>query len=201
VTPFKELIMPPTTLQQIADAIVRQAHRQGFVVARDIRTELKLAGLPEADWKAVAALAKGALNYRQGRYYHLGTVSPALQKEEERQRVIQKVIRQLLKHHRAAAKENERRGQNRIDFIQQVKVTTEDGKEFALLSRDLSPTGIRLLGTKQLLGQKVRVDLPVGEDMAACRILARILWTCAVGDDLFENGGSFLEVLPEDAGK
>jgi hypothetical protein len=22
----------------------------------------------------------------------------------------------------------------------------------------------------------------------------RILWTCAVGDDLFENGGRFLEV-------
>ena len=193
--------MPPTTLQQIADAIVRQAHRHGYVVARDIRTELKLAGLPEADWKAVAALAKGSLNYRQGRYYHLGTVSPTLQKEEDRQRVIQKAIRQLLKHHRAAAKDNERRVQNRVDFIQQVKVTTEDGKEFALLSRDLSPTGIRILGTKRLLGQKVRVDLPLGEHVAPCRILTRILWTCAVGDDLFENGGSFLEVLAEDAGK
>ena len=31
--------MPPTTLEQIATNIVRQAHRNGFVVARDIRTE------------------------------------------------------------------------------------------------------------------------------------------------------------------
>src|SRR5947209_1624343 len=106
--------MPLTTLQQVADAIVRQAHRQGFVVARDIRTELKLAGLQETEWKAVVTLAKSALNYRQGRYYHLGTISPSLQKEEDRQRVIQKAIRQLLKHYRAAAKQNERRGQNRV---------------------------------------------------------------------------------------
>src|SRR5438445_6140215 len=191
--------MPPTTLQQVADAVVRQAQRQGFVLARDIRTELKLAALPEEEWKAVVALAKNALNYRQGRYYHLGTVSPRLQKEQEQQRVIQKAIRQLLKHHRAAAKQDERRGQDRVDFIQPVKVHTQDGKEFALLSRDLSTTGIRLLGTKRLLGQKVCVDLPLGEDTAPCRIMVRILWTCAVGDDLFENGGSFLEVVTEPA--
>ena len=51
----------------------------------------------------MAALAKNALNYRQGRYYHLGTVSPRLQKEQEQQRTIQKAIRLLLKHHKAAA--------------------------------------------------------------------------------------------------
>jgi hypothetical protein len=191
--------MPQTTLQQVADAIVRQAQRQGFVLARDIRTELKLAALPEDEWKSVVALAKNALNYRQGRYYHLGTVSPRLQKEQEQQRVIQKAIRQLLKHHRAAAKQDERRGQDRIDFIQPVKVHTQDGKEFALLSRDLSTTGIRLLGTKRLLGQKVRVDLPLGDDADPCCIMVRVLWTCAVGDDLFENGGSFLEVVTEPA--
>src|SRR5207253_6894777 len=99
--------MPPTTLEQVADAIVRQAQRQGFVVSRDIRTELKLAGLPEGEWKAVAALAKGSLNYRQGRYYHLGTISPRLQKEQEQQRAIQKAIRALIKRHRAAAKQKE----------------------------------------------------------------------------------------------
>ena len=44
------------SLQQVADAIIRQAHRQGFVVTRDIRTELKLAGLPEEQWKDVATL-------------------------------------------------------------------------------------------------------------------------------------------------
>jgi hypothetical protein len=166
-------------------------------VARDIRTELKLAGMPEGEWKAVATLAKSALNYRQGRYYHLGTISPRLQKEQEQQRTIQKAIKLLLKHHRAVDKQDERRGRNRVDFIQPVKVHTEDGKAFALLSRDLSPTGIRILGTKQLLGQKIRVDLPLGKDMPPCRLLVRVLWTCAVGDDLFENGGSFLEVVAE----
>lgn len=189
--------MPTATLESVAAAITRQAQRQGFVVARDIRTELKLAGLPEEQWKAVAALAKAELNYRQGRYYHLTTVSPRLQKAQQAQRTIQKAIRQVRKHHRAAAKQDERRGQDRVDFIEQVKVHTEDGKEYALLSRDLSSTGIRLLGTKQLLGQKLRVDLPQGSDAAPCRIWLRVLWTCAVGDDLFENGGSFLE-LAED---
>ena len=87
--------MPPSTLDDIAAAITRQAQRQGFVVARDIRTELKLAGLPEDQWKEVAALAKGELNYRQGRYYHLATVSPRLQKAQQQQRIIQKAIRQV----------------------------------------------------------------------------------------------------------
>jgi hypothetical protein len=186
--------MPPT-LQQVADTIVRQAHRQGYVVAGDIRTELKLAGLPEEQWKEVVALAKNSLNYRQGRYYHLNTVSPSLQKEQDQQRTIQKVIKQILKQHKTAAKQNERRGQNRIDFIQPVKVVAEDGKVLALLSRDLSPTGIRILGTKQLLGQKVRLEISAGADVPPCRILTRILWTCAVGDGLFENGGSFIEIV------
>jgi hypothetical protein len=25
--------------------------------------------------------------------------------------------------------------------------------------------------------------------------LMQVLWTCAIGDDLFENGGSFLELI------
>ncbi|MSQ94022.1 MAG: hypothetical protein EXR98_05635 [Gemmataceae bacterium] len=63
------------------------------------------------------------------------------------------------------------------------------------MSRDLSVTGVRLLGTKRLLGQKVQLEL-LGEDgEPACRLLVRILWTCAVRDELFANGGSFLELL------
>jgi hypothetical protein len=72
-----------------------------------------------------------------------------------------------------------------------VKVVTEDGQEFTLLSRDLSATGIRLVGTRRLLGQKVRVIIP-GSDGAAREFLVRILWTCPVGDDLVENGGAFI---------
>ncbi|MSU77620.1 MAG: hypothetical protein EXS16_05940 [Gemmataceae bacterium] len=64
------------------------------------------------------------------------------------------------------------------------------------MSRDLSATGVRLLGTKRLLGNKVQLTLPTGADQPPCRLLVRILWTCAVGGDLFENGGIFLELLP-----
>jgi hypothetical protein len=76
-----------------------------------------------------------------------------------------------------------------------VKIRTDDGKEYGLMSRDLSTTGVRLLGTKRLLGQKVELELPSGDDEPSCRISVRILWTCSVGDDLFENGGSFVELL------
>ena len=71
----------------------------------------------------------------------------------------------------------------------------DGGRQFTLLSRDLSLTGIRLVGTRRLLGQKVRVSLPQGDGTEACTFVVRILWTCAIGDDLFENGGTFLEVI------
>ena len=67
-----------STLQDVANAVIRRAQRQGFVVPRDIRSELTLAGLPEEQWKDVAAMTHEALNYRQGRYYHIGAVSPRL---------------------------------------------------------------------------------------------------------------------------
>jgi hypothetical protein len=85
-----------------------------------------------------------------------------------------------------------------------VKVRAEDGRECTLLSRDVSATGIRLIGTRRLLGQKVRVSIPrpgaattdSPRAAAGWSFLVRILWTCAVGDDLFENGGAFMEVAP-----
>ncbi len=185
--------MPSSTLPEVAAAVVRQAQRQGYVVPKDIRTALRLAELSEEDWKRVANIAKDRLHYRQGRYYPLTAVSPRLQREKEQQQRIEKIIRKLLKAHRAASKRQERRGTPRVDFIQPVTVSTEDGKEFKLLSRDLSNTGIRLLGTKGLLGQKVQIALPLGESQLQCKMTVRILWTCAVADDLFENGGVFVE--------
>lgn len=186
--------MTPRTLEEVAAAVVRRAQRQTFVVARDVRSELKLADLEEDRWKDVLALAKPSLHYRQGRYYPVTTVSPRLQKEQDQQRAIQKVIRQIIKEHKQAAKDEERRGQARVDFIQPVKVITEDGKAHALLSRDISPTGIRLFGTKRLLGHKAKVEIPLGEDSPPCCLLVRILWTCAVGDELFENGAMFVSL-------
>jgi hypothetical protein len=187
--------MVATSLKDVADAVVRRAQRQGFVVPRDIRAELKQAGLPEDDWKEVVNLARQSLNCRQGRYYHIAALSPRLQQEQAQQRLIQRAIRRLIRVHAQESSPEERRGQERVDFVQPVTVQLEDGRSFTLLSRDLSPTGIRLVGTRRLLGQKVRVSLPQGEGEEPCTFLVRILWTCAIGDDLFENGGSFLEIV------
>lgn len=183
------------SLQDIADAIVRQAQRQGHVVPRDIRAELKMAGLPEDQWKDVAALARNFLNYRQGRYYHVETISPRMHEQQEQQRKIDKIVRQLIKAHKETSKNQDRRGEARVDFIEPVKVRTEDGKEFTLLSRDISPSGIRLVGTRRLLGNKITVFVPQGEGQPSAQLTVRVLWTCALGEDLFENGGSFLELV------
>ena len=97
--------------------------------------------------------------------------------------------------HRTATAALERRGEDRIDFVQPVKVTTEDDREYTLLTRDLSATGIRLFGTLRLLGQKVRVAITAPGQTLPTTFVVRILWTCAVGDGLVENGGAFLEVV------
>lgn len=185
------------TLQEVATAVVRRAQRQGYVVPRDIRSELTLAGLPEEQWKEVASLARESLNYRQGRYYHISSLSPRLQQEQSQQQNIQRAIRRLIREYRASATKPDRRGEERIDFIQPVTVELEDGRQFTLLSRDLSTTGIRLIGTKRLLGHKIRLYLPHGDNSTSVLFLVRVLWTCAVGEDLFENGGTFLEVLSQ----
>jgi hypothetical protein len=187
------------SLAQIAEAVVRRAQRQGFVVARDVRAELQVAGASEQDWKAVLALARPALLARQGRYYHKEAFSPRLEQERAQQLTIQKTIRALIKEHRARQRHDERRGQTRVDFIQPVKVQGEDGTEHQLVSRDLSLTGVRLLGSRRLLGQKVTLLLPRGEGQPPCRLLVRILWTCVVGDALYENGGAFLQLVDAEA--
>ena len=186
--------MSESTIETVAEAILRRAQRQGYVVPRDIRAELQTAGLPAESWKDVVARLKNDLHYRQGRYHHVAAVSPRLHQEQEQQGAISKVIKSLIKEHKDAVKQRERRGQMRVDFIQPVKVRDPDGKEFTLMSRDLSTTGIRLLGTRRLLGHKVQVQLSPKE-APPVTVVVRILWTCAVGDDLFENGGNFLEIV------
>jgi hypothetical protein len=186
--------MISTNLQGVAELVIRRAQRQGYVVPREVREELTLAGVPDTLWKDVVALARPVLSYRKGRYYYEEPVSEPVRQEQLHQLCVSQAIRQLVRQHREAAAKVERREQDRIDFIQPVTVRAEDGREFTLLSRDLSPTGIRLVGTRRLLGQKVHVLIPRGEQVPPLDFLVRILWTCAVGEDLFENGGSFVEV-------
>jgi hypothetical protein len=186
--------MNVTDLQNIAEVVVRRAKRQGYVVPGDIRDELTEAGLPDNLWKDVASLARPSLTYRRGRYYFASPVSERVRQEQSQQRGIRKAIRQIIRRQRAEAQSIERREQDRIDFIEPVRVITEDGREFTLLSRDLSTSGIRLVGTRRLLGQKVRILIAGADEQLPWCFRVQVLWTCAIGDDLVENGGTFIEV-------
>ncbi len=190
--------MSAIDLQAITDAVVRRAEQQGSLLPREVRSLLSEAGHDEALWKEV--LAKTSLRHRGGRYYP-PAASERIRREQDQQHAIYKAIRQMVRLHRAAARQEERREQARTDFIQPVRIRTEDGREHTLISRDVSSTGIRLLGTRRLLGQKVRVFIPrPGAAVTSAEgwsFLVRILWTCAIGEDLFENGGTFLEIDPQ----
>jgi hypothetical protein len=187
--------MISTSLQAIADAVVRRAQRQGFIIPREVREELAQANQPESLWKDVIALGSASLTFRRGRYYYTTPVSDRVRKEQTQLRDIQKAVQKLIRQHRAAASAVERREEDRYEFIQPVRVCTEDDREFTLLSRDISPTGIRLIGTRRFLGQKVRVSIPGADSTAPSTFLVRILWTCAISDELFENGGAFISLV------
>ena len=193
--------MISTELQPVVNTVLRRAQRQGYVVPREVRAELTEAGLPDARWRDVLAMARESLHYRQGRYFYLDAVSPRLQQQQSREHAVAAAARQVIRGHLARVAEQERRQQERIEFFQPVTLLTEDGRRVRLLSRDLSPTGMRLLGTRSLLGQKVRLTLTVPGKSESVTFVLRVLWTCAVGDDLFENGGSFVDVLPEGSGE
>jgi hypothetical protein len=101
---------------------------------------------------------------------------------------IADAVQRVTEAYQEARRKVERREAGRVEFIQPVKVITDDGNEFTLLTRDLSASGIRLIGTRRLLGQRVTVRI------GALDFKVRVLWACPVGDDLVENGGSFLGV-------
>jgi hypothetical protein len=188
--------MTTANLKGIADQVVRRAQRQGYIVPREVREELTHAGASHDLWKDVVALARPALTFRRGRYYFSAPPSDRVRREQTQQQGVRRAVGQLLRDNPAGgATPVERRGQDRVDYVQTVTVRTEDGGEFTLLSRDLSATGIRLVGTRRLLGRKVRVIVPRTGGRPPYEFAVRVLWTCAVGDDLFENGGVFLEVV------
>lgn len=122
------------------------------------------------------------------------TGSP-LQEERRRQRAVEQTTRRLIREHKKSRAENERRQQGRVDFVQPVRVRLENLRELTLLSRDISTTGIRLIGTTSLLGQKITLDVPVPGSPEKVTFVVRVLWTCSVAEGLFENGGKLLEKL------
>ncbi|HEY7313058.1 MAG TPA: PilZ domain-containing protein [Gemmataceae bacterium] len=186
--------MISVNLQGVAELVVRQAQRQGFIVPREIRAVLGGAGMSESLWKDVVAVARPALIYRKGRYYYVAPVSDRVRREQSQQANIKKTVREIIGRHLNTDARVERRGEDRIPFVQPVKVRTEDQHEYILLSRDLSSTGIRLIGTRRFLGQKIRVSIPASDGTNSWDFIVRVLWTCAVGEDLVENGGTFLEL-------
>jgi hypothetical protein len=181
-------------VSEVIATVVRRAQQQGFVLPREVREELKNLDLPASLWKDVVAQAQPALHHRRGRYYFVPSSSNRMQEEQKQQQDIHSSVRRIIRHYKKAAKLIERREQDRLDFIQPVQIHTDAGQEINLLSRDLSATGIRLVGTCRLLGQKVTVTIPDAEGGKPACFATRILWTCSVGDGLFENGGRFLEI-------
>jgi hypothetical protein len=187
-------------LKGIADVVVRRAQDQGFVVPRQIRAELVQAGVSERHWKEVVALARPALSYRRGRYYY---VTPAVARlrarsrhEQDQQRAISKALRQLIRRYKRVAIQTERREHGRTHFIQQIRVFTADKSELNFLSRDVSLTGLRMIGNRNLLGQKVRVMIPpMDSGSRKWCFLIHVLWTNRVADGIFESGGIFLEMV------
>jgi hypothetical protein len=186
-----------TELREVADAVVRRAQRKGFVLPSEIREELAQTNMPETQFDEVVALSRPSLRFSQGRYYYKPKVSPRVRQEQRLQRAVHQEVRRLIRQHKKNNAHAERRQQRRADFVQPVKVRTEDGRELTLLSRDLSESGIRLVGTRGLLGQKVQLSVPHPNGKGASGFLVRILWTCTIGDGLFENGGTFLEMVAD----
>ncbi len=182
-------------LQRVARAVVRRAQAQAFVTARQVRQELTAAGLSDELWNEVVALAGPTLAVRQGRYHYASVISTRHKEQERQQQAVRRAVRQIVRAAKARAVRAERRAHRRVEFIQPVKVQTEDRRERTWLCRDISDGGLRLIGTRSLLGQKVRITIPHGDSAEPARFLVRILWTCAVGEDLFENGGTFLEMV------
>jgi hypothetical protein len=193
-TPQIEITPDSIPLNEAIAAVVRRAQQQGFIRPREIREELKSHDLPASLWKVVITQSQPALHLHRGRYYPAPALSNRMQEEQKIQQDIHSSVRRIIRHYKKAAKQVERREQDRLDFIQPVMISTEDGHEINVLSRDLSATGIRLVGTCRLLGQKVTVTIPDAEGGKPARFATRILWTCSVGDGLFENGGRFLEI-------
>lgn len=187
--------MTVNNLEGVAAEVVRRAEKQGYVVAREVREELTRACLDTGLWKEVLALARPSLTVRRNRYYYTAPVSTRVRAAQSTQRDIEDAVARLVQLAPPASHRPERRGQGRFDFIQTVKVLTEDDRELTLLTRDLSATGIRLIGPRSLLGQKLRVRIV--HDGRTMEFTVRILWTCPVGDDLVENGGTFLAVQAE----
>ncbi|MBV9124861.1 MAG: PilZ domain-containing protein, partial [Planctomycetes bacterium] len=140
------------------------------------------------------------LNFRQGRYYYVPAVRANMLQGQRHQQSMQRAIRRLVREHKLVADlQNERRRQGRVQFVHPVTVHTADNRVLRFLSRDISVSGLCLIGSCNLLGQRVLVQVPgANSGGPALCFRVQILWTHEVGDNLFENGGIFLKLVSEE---
>jgi len=193
--------MSRTRLQRVAEAVRCRAQRDGYVVPRNVREELTLAGLADGQWKDVLALVGPSLACRHGRYYYV-PAGPSRMRLRVRQgqkhhQQIDRLVRKLIREQEALESVMvERRSQERHNFVLPVEVQTEDHRRLNFLTREISASGMRLVGNCSLQGQKVCVWVPQPKDRQRKHgFLLHVLWSAPVGDSLFENGGAFLELV------
>ena len=187
-------------LRTAARNILRKARQQEFVVPREIREELTRSRLPEQLWREVVNLAGTSLGYRHGRYFYVPVGRSRMQirirHEQRHQKAIHRSVRWMIRQQQSEeAVHVERRAHKRSSFCRSLLVQTEDQRLHQFVTREISLSGIRLLCTCCLEGQKVRLWLTFDRDNVTYCLLASILWCAAVGDNLYENGGVFLELL------
>lgn len=182
------------SLEPIAESVIERARRQGSVDPHEVREELEEAGVSCSLWKDVLALARPSLVYRDGRYHYQSPVSSRLLDEQARRARVELAVRDVIEEQKNTERQRDRRQRDRLAFIQSVRVIDEQGRSSTLLTRDISATGIRLIGTKHLLGQKLTIHIPAPGEGAETVFDVRILWSCSVADGMIENGGSLLSV-------
>ena len=162
-------------------------------VYREITDEGKVA--------AYAELAGPALCYRRGRYYYVPAGTPRMQarvrRDQRCRQLVARAVRSLVRRRRAEASVMvDRRARPRFRFVHSARLHTADGRVLHVLIRDISLSGLRLLGSCPLDGEEVQVWVPLPDAAEPPRGFAiRILWSAPVGDGLFESGGVFVDVI------
>lgn len=182
--------------EPVKEAILRRAESRGYVLPREIREELQRLGFDGRRWREFIRQAGSLLTYKNGRYYYLPALNETRLREEERQLHVRALLQALLEQHKRTHHREERRAADRMEAIWPITLILEDGSVHRAVTRDISAAGIRLLGSKSLLGQRIiaRLTLQPGQEHV---FAVRILWTCEAGDQLYENGGTVLEVLTQ----
>jgi hypothetical protein len=185
-------------LHSVAQSVLSRARRQGYILPREIRMELKEAGQSTTLWKQVVNLIGPSLKYRNGRYYAQSSLTQ-LQREQNNLKHIRETLQEFLQKYQTPKSSDERRKEDRACYLRSVKIQTEDQQELTVLCQDLSLSGIRLVTERCLLGRKVRLYLPGPQGPDYPIIIAmRIVWSQSIADGLYKSGGTFLELISQE---